>query len=395
MMEIDQAIFTSAESIMAQGYRLVAASPGMTTDERKTIATASPSHDSLSDKSDGARAIAFYPLPTGRCCIALSRYAGIEQSGRGGKRVRTHIVVLDRDQWTSANSNPFAIARAVELATADQPRTTKGNRLPLLAIERAIASGEGCISAALSAAGDASVRFLIHVAMRDTCTIVPGVSLAEAIMEGVFAAMPSTARRECSFSIGLRFAMGRRHRLVWIGQETADTKRRTRGHTIQFAEQIVDGVPPQFDPAPWEQLLADCLHVDRLNALAALCDQPFADTDPDTLERLAGMQILCNHIADQTLDQLIELLRDVVESETVGVDRYLNDQLTRAAKTELIRRVDNAPADLAQFCWDRLHTLSDSGGEMRELCEHLRVHITEMERSSGTDSASVAPIDAL
>ncbi len=392
MIEVDQAIFTSAESIMAQGYRLVAASPGISADERKTIATVSPSHDSLSDKSDDAHAIAFYPLPTGRCCVAVSHFAGNEQTGRGGKRVRTHIVVLDRDQWTSVHANPFTVARAVQRATADQPSKTKGNRLPLLAIEPEIAIGPTSISTATAAVGDASVRFLLDVAMRDTCTVVPGVSNAEAIMEGVFAAMPSTMRRECSFSIGLRFAMGRRHRLIWVGQKTTDTKRRARGHTIQFAEQIADGISPQFEPATWEQLLADCLHTNRLNSFAALCDQPFANVEPDTLERLAGMQILCNHIADQTLDQLIELLRDVVDLETDGVERYLNEQLTRAAKNELIRRVDSAPADLAQFCWDRLHPFADADGEMRELCERLQEHIEQIERSHQPEST--AHVDA-
>ncbi|RME37117.1 MAG: hypothetical protein D6788_10140, partial [Planctomycetota bacterium] len=93
-VECDQAVFTSLRTPMGEGYRVVAASAGVRPEERRVITRVSPSHDSLCDdgreSKERVRALACYPLPTGRLCIALSLPAGNEHTGRGGLRVYTH-----------------------------------------------------------------------------------------------------------------------------------------------------------------------------------------------------------------------------------------------------------------------------------------------------------------
>ena len=50
----DQAIFTSVRTPMGEGYRIIAASKGLTAEERKALTKLSPSHDSLC-KSDAGK----------------------------------------------------------------------------------------------------------------------------------------------------------------------------------------------------------------------------------------------------------------------------------------------------------------------------------------------------
>ena len=90
-----QAIFTSLRGPTGSGYRLVATSGGLSRDERQQIATRSPSHDALCDPGPEATALSFYPLDSGRLCLAHSCYAGLEGSGRGGRRTYTRAVVID------------------------------------------------------------------------------------------------------------------------------------------------------------------------------------------------------------------------------------------------------------------------------------------------------------
>ena len=80
----DQAIFTSIRTPMGEGYRIIAASRGLRPEEKQAITRSSPSHDSLcwpadkgTEETENRYGAAFYPLPTGRFCVALSCYGGL------------------------------------------------------------------------------------------------------------------------------------------------------------------------------------------------------------------------------------------------------------------------------------------------------------------------------
>ncbi|MBU0718028.1 MAG: hypothetical protein KJ749_07255, partial [Planctomycetes bacterium] len=101
-IKCDCAIFTSVRTSMGEGYRIIAASRGLRPDEKQVITRNSPSHNGTCAPPSSADAetptvvgAAFYPLPPGRLCVALSTHAGAEHTGRGGPRVYTYNVVFD------------------------------------------------------------------------------------------------------------------------------------------------------------------------------------------------------------------------------------------------------------------------------------------------------------
>ena len=102
----DHAIFTSIRTPMGEGYRIVSASRGLRGDEKQAITRFSPSHEGLciAEKPTtdvaGAEGVAFYPLPSGRLCVAASCRAGAEHTGRGGQRVYTYNVVFDTEDFS-------------------------------------------------------------------------------------------------------------------------------------------------------------------------------------------------------------------------------------------------------------------------------------------------------
>ena len=85
----NQAIFTSIRSPMGEGYRVVAASPGLRPEEKIEITRRSPSHNSMTCASEDAVGLLAYALPTGRTCVCSCRHAGAEHTARGGQRVWT------------------------------------------------------------------------------------------------------------------------------------------------------------------------------------------------------------------------------------------------------------------------------------------------------------------
>ena len=137
----DQAIFTSIRTPMGEGYRIIAASLGIRSDEKQTITRHSPSHEGLclgqtdtTRSFGGAQGAAFYPLPSGRFCVALSCPAGAEHTGRGGQRVYTHNVVIRADDWSLLGYNPFNVLRAMAAAGLTTPQLTPPAVLPALGL---------------------------------------------------------------------------------------------------------------------------------------------------------------------------------------------------------------------------------------------------------------------
>ena len=109
----DQAVFTSVRTPTGEGYRIIAASRGLTAEEKRAITQNAPSHNGLYDQSASARAVAFYPLPTGRLCAACPCSAGSEHTGRGGTRVYTFSVIFAAEDFPAIRFNPFHIFRAI------------------------------------------------------------------------------------------------------------------------------------------------------------------------------------------------------------------------------------------------------------------------------------------
>jgi hypothetical protein len=110
-MIVDQAIFTSLDQDGTAGYHLAARSRGVTEPEAVAASTWSPSHEGLAIDPANSFSFQFFPLPSGRFAVARTCQGPPEYSGRAGRQIYTHIVIITRDQLLRADDSPIAIAR--------------------------------------------------------------------------------------------------------------------------------------------------------------------------------------------------------------------------------------------------------------------------------------------
>jgi hypothetical protein len=107
----EQVIFTSLVRRGKSGYHVVARSPGVTESESAAVARWSPSHGGL--RLDRANRVSanFLPLPTGRFAVSRTIEGPPEYSGRGGRQLYTHALIVDAAKLGRAGFRVFAVYR--------------------------------------------------------------------------------------------------------------------------------------------------------------------------------------------------------------------------------------------------------------------------------------------
>tara|TARA_R110002049_G_scaffold27321_2_gene93972 strand:+ start:29943 stop:30725 length:783 start_codon:yes stop_codon:yes gene_type:complete len=110
-LQIEQAIFTSADKGTMKGYQLVARSPGIDRALSQQLCRWSPSHGSLNEDDLDQWVLSTFPLSDGRSAVARTIFGGPEYSGRGGIQVVTQLLVVREDQFASYQCNAFALAQ--------------------------------------------------------------------------------------------------------------------------------------------------------------------------------------------------------------------------------------------------------------------------------------------
>ncbi|CAN5641878.1 hypothetical protein BH23PLA1_BH23PLA1_15940 [soil metagenome] len=110
-MEAEQAIFTSLERDGRSGYHLAARSPGLQEAEAVALAAWSPSHGALLLDEANQSSLNFHPLPGGRLALARTCQGPAEYSGRGGRQLYTHALILDPRWLPSEGAGPFDLYR--------------------------------------------------------------------------------------------------------------------------------------------------------------------------------------------------------------------------------------------------------------------------------------------
>src|SRR5438132_13961479 len=93
------------------GYHLVARSPGVTESEARSLTSWSPSHGGMIVDAANRASVNFHPLPSGRYALARTIEGTAEYSGRGGKQLYTHAVIIDAAKLQQVGYRPFAIYR--------------------------------------------------------------------------------------------------------------------------------------------------------------------------------------------------------------------------------------------------------------------------------------------
>jgi len=286
----DQAVFTSARSPLGEGYRIVAASPGIAPDERTEITKRSPSHGSLCGNSSTAVGFSYHQLTSGRYCLAHSRYAGTEHTARGGQRVHTHIVVLDCESFRRFQYNCICVHRALadiicRSPTGKLPARLAPVTLPVTSPQATSASPRGSSPGSLSDLD--LVCHILSVVLAEGQLIVVGADNPFQVLEWTLLALPLSLRRKLSVSVGLRYSAARPARLVFTDKRGRTAQRMIAGRDIRWLE--VGSLPPQ-QPCPcegWLELIRERWNKGRFSEIAQLTSKLSDEIQPGDLDRIA------------------------------------------------------------------------------------------------------------
>lgn len=236
----EQAVFTSIRSPSGRGYRIVAASPGISPDEKREIVQRAPSHQSICDTSPHGCGLASFTMQSGRRCVFLSQNAGVEHSARGDYRVHTHVLLFDPHVYRSLHCDPLAIASAARAALgnawlSDQPPPA----LTCLTLDVNAAS-VACSEFAGWSPAPAEVEGLLTVLSCLLCgrrVLVQGPPNLQRLLAWLWSGVPAGMRDALSLSCGLRFSPSRSFPLVLLEGRGSPGRR--------------SGVDPDFVVVEW------------------------------------------------------------------------------------------------------------------------------------------------
>jgi hypothetical protein len=269
-VQVDQAIFTSAQTDRAEGYQIVSRSEGLSQAEARELAVWCPAHDSLVDPAIAS--YNFHALASGRLCVSKTVAAGSEYSARGGALVYTNCLIASAEGLVRFANNPFALLQAalasggLEVLEAPPPRLA-----PLRLLGRASPLDRTLLAQLASNPGPAIMARLVEAVLRHRAVLIVGRSRAEQLVQGLVNCLPVELRRELTFSTGLRQAACRPLRLVWLGSDRVEAKRVAR----QIGAAVFDLDQEADEPSPsegWPGLVAAALAEGRPNLLAESLD---------------------------------------------------------------------------------------------------------------------------
>ena len=269
-MLIEQAIFTSAETARAEGYQLVATSPGITKADAQVLALWGPSHGALLREDVGAQSVQFHLLPSGAYGIARTRPMGAEYSGRRGPRLHTHYLVVPPELLARFANNPFALLQAAvasgELSAASE---TTGELTPLALVGRASAFQTPLVERVLSEIGLPQLVALLDSALSGRTLAVASRVPLEELFAALLNCLPVECRPEFSLATGLHYSPHRPFRWIASPGEAAERKRLEQqfGVTAFDCDRAASPGPPRDDG--WAGFVARLVADRGIAALAA------------------------------------------------------------------------------------------------------------------------------
>lgn len=259
-LQCDQAVFTSVRSLMGEGYQIVAASSGITPQEKADIVRNSPSHGSLRHlKETLAVGLLSYTLASGRRCATYCCHAGKEQSGRGGNRVYSHMVLLDQPNFALFDSDVTGVHKALEEAVhrSGTILQTMNAMKPLpINIPAQPVNEEGtCTLTQLSTADSKWLWPVAGEILAGRKTALVGLEEPFAFLKWLLLILPRSVREAVDVSVNVSFSPSRRLRLIFLPNLPIHVERLVASQTITLmrAGQPVPPIEPAY--APWLELL--------------------------------------------------------------------------------------------------------------------------------------------
>jgi hypothetical protein len=289
---IEQAIFTSAKTENSAGYQILAASPGIVEHDRRELVAWGPSHDSLSDAGPDAESVNFFPLPSGSFCLSRTIAAGWEYSGRGGRRIYTHCLVVSSAVLRQFANHPLELLDAVTARhSPDALASIPACLEPLQLRTNAAARDPRLLSQLAAEVGPAALAMLVQGVLTHVGLAVRGPVTTQRLIGGLLDCLPLDCRGSISFSTGLKFSARRPFDLFALPDDAA-AQRWLAHRTGLTALDLGNGqVSDRLLVNDWARLVYRALSSGNVAFLAEELARPRADFTLVDLP-LLGLQLL-------------------------------------------------------------------------------------------------------
>jgi hypothetical protein len=352
---VEWAVFTSIRSPMGEGYRIIAASPGVTRDEKREIVQCAPSHGSLCDSSPEATGLASFTMSGGRHCLLLSRHAGIEQSARGGYRVLTHVLLLEPGLFARFSWNPFEVEGAALAEVGVRLPETPPARLEPLSLRcRSRPSAEYPDRAEIRASSDDVDRLAqtVSTLLERHPTLIVGAPVPRDALRWTLQATPGARRQNLSVSYGLKFSPTRRFEFILADATSPEIERIVRDHQYSVMKWET---PPTSLNGPfhaWLHFVRQRWEAGRFDDVARLSVEITQDCSADSLARVVRLTEDIERVAVADAALLDELTQRHLSATPTGrVPRRLLDELRMAVasrRAELVEVEQESAAQAAE-----------------------------------------------
>ncbi|REK10926.1 MAG: hypothetical protein DWQ37_15955 [Planctomycetota bacterium] len=286
-MLIEQAIFTSAATDRAQGYQLLARSPGLAESDARELAVWGPSHGSLLEQGGDAASTNYFRLGSGAHCVSRTSVAGKEYSGRGGMQVYTQFLVVPPGAMQRFANDPFAILRAAAASGSLRVEESVAETLePIRLCGRAPVVDLALVARLARDPGPAALATLLQTALASDRLAVRSTVPCDQLVAGLLSLLPVECRGEFSFSTGLHFSPSRPVRILALPPEENSWRAMGRqGITVLQLDESTAAGSAQWQG--WAAWITSVLDSGKLSVLATELEQPRPGLVLDDLDRLA------------------------------------------------------------------------------------------------------------
>lgn len=301
----EQAIFTSIRSPSGRGYRIIAASPGISPDDKREIVQRAPSHQSICDASPHGCGLASFTMQSGRRCLFLAQNAGVEHSARGDYRVHTHVLIFEPAGYRRLHCDPLAILSAARAALAgdwlnDQPPATLTHLT--LDVHAPAKDSHTAMRSPATDDVDGLLAVLSHV-LSGRRVLLQGPSDLLRLLAWIWSGLPAAVRDALSLSCGLRCSPGRNFPLILTGDSGSERRRSGIGADFAVVEWPAATRPEATEFDPWLSFvrrrwaagqLVELDHISaELTAASTVTDLTRVARLCDDLAQLADADLAC------------------------------------------------------------------------------------------------------
>lgn len=318
----DQAVFTSVASPMGRGYRLVAASAGLSADEKRDITRAAPSHGNMLDDDADAVGCASFELSTGRRCVLSAWNAEEEHSGRGGSRVHTHAVVLSREDFARIHCDAVLVDAAVRAVVNPGDVPPADTRLEPFSFRPQRVRVPALSPLELTGATGERVLALVRTLLSAQRVLLVSGQHDLTVPREVISLLPPALARPLTLSVGLRFSPARAYDLVCGDLRPEEAERIAAEHDYavfqwsaaspQIASETGPNVSQESEAADgldaWFSFVRREWNAGQFDSPRQLCRRLGEQGGAEALSRLGRLAADLERIAAADLRQIEEIL---------------------------------------------------------------------------------------